>query len=345
MRVQEFQALSVLFRQLAIAERQGVPAHEVAGLLAQDPQWPRRVHRLLEGLARAMRSHSLAASFGTMPDRFAPETAQLLRLAEEHGALPQALEALAEDFRQQAEDARSIHLALAWPLGVGAFIVAVLVTLALFVVPAFDEVYSQFNVEAPAQSSWLVFLASLALRHAWWWAPLLVLLVVAAWQRRLPRWLERPVAAAWGRLGFVRRHATDRFVLRLLRWLRFGDSAGALAPAALAHLRVTTSFAPLAAAASNLEAALQRGASPVAALTEEPTLPRRLALLAQLGQRFGDLGAAYTQMGELAQAEAQESSVHYEQGCLLSLYAVLGVAAIAAVIAVYLPIFQFGTVV
>lgn len=338
--------LSVLFRQLAAAQRRGLPAHEVASVLAQDPQWRVAERNALALGAEALRSHaSLSEALAQVPELIAPETAQLLRAAEAAGALPATLDTLADDYRHLAASSRDLRLALAWPLMVAGVVVVMLVVMSIFVVPAFQEAYGSFNADLPKQTV-AFFALSSAIGRTWWlWAVLLVGLLVAWRLGKLPQPLVDAVARVWHGVGFVRSHLLSRFVVRLLRWLRVGTADRALGVAALAHLQATEAATSTARAAEAVVAALRNGAGTAAALSQAPMLPARLALLVQLGERMDDVPAAIDQLTELADAQELEAAQRFERGCLLSLYGAIGVTVLATLIAVYLPIFKLGAIV
>lgn len=338
--------LSVLFRQLAAAQRRGLPAHEVASVLAQDPQWRAAERKTLARGAEAMRGHAqLSAALAQVPDLVGAETAQLLRAAETANALPATLDTLADDYRHLAEGSRDLRLALAWPLMVAGVVAVMLVVMSIFVVPAFQEAYGSFNADLPAETAWFFALSS-AIGRTWWlWAVVLLGLLVAWRLGKLPRALIDAVARVWHSVGFVRHQLLSRFVVRLLRWLRVGMADRALGMAALAHLQATEAAASTARAAEALAAALHSGAGTAAALSQASMLPARLALLVQLGERMGDVPAAIDQLAELADAQALEADQRFERGCLLSLYGAIGVTVLVTLIAVYLPIFKLGAIV
>ncbi len=338
--------LSVLFRQLAAAQRRGLPAHEVASVLAQDPQWRAAERNALARGAEALRSHALlSAALAQVPELVGPETAQLLRAAEAANALSATLDALADDYRHLADGSRDMRLALAWPLTVAAVVVVVLVVMSIFVVPAFQEAYGSFNADLPPQTALFFTLAS-ALGRTWWlWGAVLAGLLVAWRLGKLPRPVVDMVARVWHGVGFVRHHLLSRFVVRLLRWLRLGAADRALGVAALAHLQATEAAASTARAAEAVAAGLRNGAGTAAALSQAPLLPARLALLVQLGERMDDVPAAIDQLAELADAQELEASQRFERACLLSLYGAIGVTVLATLVAVYLPIFKLGAIV
>lgn len=340
------QMLAVLFRQLAAAQRRGLPAHEVAGVLAQDPEWTRAQRDVLARLADAMRGQAtLSSAFGQVPMLVGTETVDLLRAAEAAGRLADTLDVLADDYAHLAEGTRGLQLALAWPLLVAGVIAVVIGVLAVYVVPAFEEAYTSFNADLPVQTQVFFAVTGVIGRTVWVWAPLLVLLLVAWRLGWRPPGVGGAFVRAWHGIAFVHRHALSRFIVRLLRWLQASAADSALGVAALAHLRGTEVGPALVRAAATLEASWRRQARPSEALAEAAVLPRRLALMAQLGERLDDLPAAYAQLTELAEAQEQLEFHRFERSCLLLVYGVLGLVVIYTLVSIYLPVFKLGAVI
>jgi type II secretory pathway component PulF len=228
------QMLAVLFRQLATAQRRGLPAHEVAGVLAQDPEWTRAEREALGRLAEVLRRDaSLPSAFGQAPVLVGAETVALLRAADASGRLADTLEVLADDCAHLAEGVHHLKLALAWPLLVATVIAGVIGVLAVFVAPAFEEAYASFNADLPVETQVFFAITGAMRLTVWVWAPLLVLLVVAWRLGWRPPAVSRVLMRAWHSVGFVQRHAQSRFVVRLLRWLSASGADAALAAAAL----------------------------------------------------------------------------------------------------------------
>jgi|CXWL01.1.fsa_nt_gi type IV pilus assembly protein PilC len=335
-----------LFRQFAAATRHGLPLHEVAHILAQDPQAGARGRAAIAGLATALaEGDTLAGAMGRSPQAFATETTQWLGLAEQQGQLAAALDALASDHEQRERGRRAVRLALVWPLCLALGVAILFAVLAVFVMPEFSAVYASFGSELPALTRYTFAVAGYAAGGWWLWPPLLVLLVVGHATRRLPAGLSATIDAVPGRLGFVRRWRSARFVSRLLDMLRAHLAAADLQAAAMGHLAATATPPALAGVASRLQAALAGGSGLADALASEPLLPRQLALYAALGEKMHDLAAPMAQLCEAAEIEHRDALARLERGAVVLVYLLVGVTVGTFVIAVYLPIFRLGAVI
>jgi type IV pilus assembly protein PilC len=335
-----------LFRQFAEAARHGLPLHEVAGILSQDPQSRAGERAVVSKMASTLADgNSLSNTMEKSPQLFATETAQWLALAEQKGALVATLDALAGDYEVRDRGRSAMRMALTWPLCLAVCVGVLFVVLAAHVIPAFKETYATFGGSLPGLTRFIFAVAGYSTGGWWLWLPVLALLVIGYVKRWLPAALTSGVDAAGGLLGFVRRLRAARFVSRLLGLLRAHPGDAALQSAAIAHLAATTDTPSLAAVALRLHAGIAGGSRLSEALAGERLLPRRLSLFAQLGEKMQDLSAPLAQLCGSADIDQQLALARFERGAVLLLYLVLGLAVGTILIAVYLPIFSLGAII
>ena len=337
---------ALLLEQLAAACRHGLPAREVVEIMAQDLGLAAADRRALAELASGLGpAESPVQAMARLPQTFVPATLAWVALDESSEGASQTLQALADDARIVAATRRGARLALLWPASVALVIVAMLIMLGTFVLPAFREAYASFGSELPEPSR-LVFAFVEGLTFTvWLWLPLLVVLGVLARLGKLPPQLGRAADTVLGSIGFVRRYRQASFVRRLLRCLQPRPHDASYRAAALAHLGATAGAAEFAQAAQ----AMQRGAGLGLLLSDvlarAPALPVYLSLYVRLGERMGELDATLGQLTQRAAADEEEAALRFERGCILVLYLFLGGAVAVALVATYLPIFKLGSII
>lgn len=334
---------AALFRQFAAASRRGLALQEVATILAQDVESDEGERSLLSEIASLLaQGKALSNALQLAPQIFPEETTRWIALAEQKGALPAALDALAFDLDVREQGHALVRIALIWPSCL-AFGVAVLFAVSsVFVMPAFRDAYASFGVELPLITRVTFAVMGGVLHGAWIWVPLLVLVGIGCARRRLPRILTAGLDGALDRIGFVRRFRVAVFVSRLVGILSAHQCDNGLRSAAIAHLAASASATSSARVAWALHSSMESGSSLSSALSHEARLPKRLSLYVQLGEKMNDLSVSLAQLSDFAAAELNEGSARFERGTLLSLYVLLGVAVGILVIAVYLPIFKLG---
>lgn len=334
-------------RELAAARRRGLPLREVAVLLAEDPDLPLQEAHALRQLAAAWQTlpagdAGWSAAFGAALPEADKATQAWMREAEAAGADAQALRAWADDLRCQDDARRSGRIARTWPLTILGCMLLIWLVAVEFLMPAFGDLFRDFNADLPEPTLWTLALAEFTRRHLLLLlggGVLLVLLLLRTRQRWQPLF-----AMAAERVLFVRRLAVARFADRLLLLLHAHADHPRLQAAALGHLAATSPTPEWTRCATRLQAALAAGTPAGAALAAEPALPRRLGLHLQLGERRGSSAEALADLRERHAADSELVAARYERNLLLLVYGALGIGAWLLVSAIYLPIFKLGSI-
>ncbi len=334
-----------LFPQLAAASRHGFPMHEVAHVLAQDTDLPVSLRKVLSELSAELSTGApLWQALAKWPEVFSAETQNWLRIAQEHGQLTPTLLALAHDAELQQRDRSALRLALAWPVFLGLCAIFVCVLAGLFVLPAFEDLFSSFGRELPTTTHWAVVIGK-QLPELWWlWMPASVIAVAYA-TRWLPENILTAIDSLFDHLGFVWRYRLSSFVLRLLHLSKASVQDSKVHAAALAYLAASSTSNRLNRVASRLAAMRQSNRLFSQGLTEETHLPKRLALFLQLGEKMSALSAAsptWEHLIESAELAHAEAAAQCERRAIVLIYAALGIVIGNLVIAIYLPIFKLG---
>jgi len=333
----------LLFRQLAAATRNKLPYHETLHILAQDPDMFGRDFPAVEALSRQLADGCvLSAALQRLPELVPAETAELVKTAEGAGNLAQILDAIADDYTEQEQRGISLRAALLWPLAITVVAALLVFMMMIFVIPQYEKLFEAFGSRLP-----LPTLILIAVSHAfleWGWV-IVVLLVVMFFLQRANR-LPPPITLAVQRIllgiPYLRKYLVQAFTVRVINWIRAAHQDPQLMLAALRHLRATTGFSAFALCLLNLESRLT-GAQPLShALLGLWPLPKRVALLMQLGEKAGDAQGALSQVADFSESERMAGLARFERFLILSVYCVLGITVGLIVLAMYLPIFAMG---
>lgn len=340
------EALQRLFDQISLATRSELGVGDALQIVAQDVEADEPTRALLAGLAAHVRAGgSLSDALRVSGADFAPETLALLVKAERDGSLPVVLHLLARDFEHRARFRTATRAAVAWPLASMVFFVLVLIAMAVFVIPKFEEVFQGFDANLPGPTRLLIGISHV-LRGAWFvWVPLAAL-AIFAWirYRRRWEWLQARLDALALHTPIVRTYLAKTLVSRLASSL-IAVADGAPLRETLGHLRATLTSPAHAAQIAALESRVSAGNSLADAMAASPDLPGRLRVAVELGSRAGLLGPALRQTQSLSDEEAERSLMRLEQGTLIAAYVAVGVLVAFIVLAMYLPIFKMGSVI
>jgi len=139
----------LFYRQLALLLESGIDI--IASLeLLQDQVSNRSLKRVLGEVISNLRNGSqLSAALSKHSRIFQPIYCQSLRVAEQTGGLETMLRQMADYMEKEAVTGKSIKKALTYPIIVSVVAVVVISILAIFVLPAFTNLYSSLGADLP----------------------------------------------------------------------------------------------------------------------------------------------------------------------------------------------------
>ncbi|MFK3819196.1 type II secretion system F family protein [Pseudomonas sp. NPDC089407] len=333
-------------RQLATLLKAGVPllqAFEVMGRSGCDAALAALLDRLKQDVASGL---GLADALQRYPAWFDALYCNLVRVGEQSGTLDRQLEQLAGMLEQRRALYKKVRKAMVYPLLLLLTGLGVSAILLLEVIPKFEGMFSGMGAELPAFTQWVIDLSTGLSRFA----PLLLVMGVV--------------------LGFAvrqlyRQHAPARLWIsqRLLGLPVFGQLLGQAALARFARSLATSYGAgvPLLDALGTvarvtggdlheqavlrLRQGMANGQGLNQVMAAEPLFPPLLVQLTAIGESSGTLD----QMLEKAAShyEEQVSQALDQLTSLLepAIVLVLGLLVGGLVVAMYLPIFQLGSLI
>lgn len=333
-------------RQLATLLKAGVPllqAFEVMGRSGGDAGMNRLLDRLKQDVAAGV---GLADALQRQPRWFDRLYCNLVRVGEQSGTLDGQLEQLADVLEQRQVLVRRVRKALLYPLLLLLTGVGVSALLLLEVVPRFQGLFASFDKALPAFTQWVIDLSTGLGRYG----PLLLASSLIAvfgvrqfYVRHAPArlWISRGVLHM-PVIGPLIGHAA---LARFARSLGTAYAAGVPLLDALATVAGVSGGMAHEQAIMRLRQGMANGQSLQLAMASEGLFPPLLVQMAAIGEASGTLDQM---LGKAASHYEEQVSQALDQltGLLEpAIVLVLGVVVGGLVVAMYLPIFQLGSLI
>lgn len=333
-------------RQLATLLKAGVPllqAFEVMGRSGGDESLGRLLVNLQQDVAAGL---GLADALQRQPLWFDRLYCNLVRVGEQSGKLDGQLEELANMLEQRQALQRRVRKAMIYPLLLLLTGLGVSALLLLEVVPRFQGLFAGFDKSLPAFTQWVLDLSTGLARHAPWLGALMVLSTVAL------RWLYRhnAVARLWISLRVLEVPVLGR-LLAQAALARFARSLGTAYTAGVPLLDALATVASVSGgvvherAILRLRQGMANGLGLHQAMSADRLFPPLLVQLAAIGESSGTLDQMLAKAA--SHYEEQVSQTLDQLTGLLepAIVLILGVLVGGLVVAMYLPIFQLGSLV
>ena len=292
-------------RELATLLKAGLPldrALEILIGLAPTPP----VAALLQRVRDDVRGgKALSQALDARRDVFSRFYVNIVRAGEAGGALGVVLTRLADTMERNKDLRESVKSALIYPtILIGVAVLSVMVLL-VWVVPQFEQTFSQAGKALPLPTAMVVVLGT-TLRK-WWWAIAAFVVLFALW---FPQHLRRPkVKHRWDvrllGMPLIGDLLTKVEVARFARTLATLLGNGVTLLAGLAIVRETLSNTVLAGALDSVITRLREGKGFGRPLAETGLYPKLATQMILVGEESGRLEEMLTRVAEVYDREVQ----------------------------------------
>ncbi|MEP7206401.1 MAG: type II secretion system F family protein [Casimicrobiaceae bacterium] len=320
--------LGNLTRELSTLLSAGLPLDRALEVLIQLAPTP-AVGKLLQEIRDDVRGgKALSQALDARRDVFSRFYVNIVRAGEAGGALGVVLARLADTMERNKELRESVTAALIYPTILVLVAVASVMVLLVWVVPQFEQTFSQAGKALPLATQ-LVVVVGRFLRD-WWWAVLAgVVLFAAYWRSHI----RRPaVRRRWDgrilRMPLVGDLAVKVEMARFSRTLATLLANGVTLLTGLGIVKETLGNTVLAGALDGVIARLREGKGFGAPLAETGLYPRLATQMILVGEESGRLEEMLTRVAEVYDREVQISVKRFlavlEPVLILSLAVMIG---------------------
>lgn len=333
-------------RQLSTMIKAGVPLLQSFDIISQGNANPSFSKLLQEIRADIETGSSLHEAFKRHPEYFDALFCNLIAAGEQAGILEEILTRLALYKEKTLAVKRKIRSAMIYPvaiLGVAAIVTTVIM---IWVIPAFKDVFASFGAQLPLPTLIVIWLSDKFVNY-WYWAFGLLIISVIVFIRTWKRSPDLQVA-------------TDKLLLKLplfgavirkaiiARWTRTLSTmfaAGVPLVESLDSVGGASGNAVYIEATRKISAAVSSGSSLVSAMQTTKAFPAMVTQMVAIGEESGALDQMLTKVAEFHEEEVDNAVASLSSLMEPIIMVILGVVIGGLVIAMYLPIFQLGSVV
>ncbi|WKZ31298.1 MAG: type II secretion system F family protein [Candidatus Dojkabacteria bacterium] len=157
----------VFMRQLSTMISAGLPLSQALEILEAQAGNPKFKKVLADVTADVKGGTALAVAFRKSADVFDDITVSLIEAGEESGHLEEILKRLATELENQKKLKDKVKSAFTYPAVIVVVIIAVIAIMLLVLVPAMEDIYSEFDAELPWVTQALVAMSNFVINF-WW---------------------------------------------------------------------------------------------------------------------------------------------------------------------------------
>lgn len=166
--------MAIFCRQLAISVNSGLPLRDALAGIHEDMDVPVFKNILDQILVRLHNGIPFSKAVADHPKAFSSVFIGLVRAAEESGSMGETMSRLADYLESSDRLRRKIASMMAYPAFVAGFFILICMVMVFFIVPQFQDIFSDLHSELPALTR-TVFAVNSTLVHQ---APLIAVVIV-----------------------------------------------------------------------------------------------------------------------------------------------------------------------
>ncbi len=332
--------LAVFSRQFATMVNSGLPILRALAILAEQTESKELGKVLTQVRLDVEQGASLSGAMSKHPKTFSDLFVAMIRSGETGGVLDTVLLRLADNIEREVELRRKIKSAMTYPIAVVALVILLMSAMLLFVVPQFESIYAQLGSDLPLPTRILLGL-SRTVRTFWW-----VVLAgsIGAWYG-LKRFRKTPQGRA----------IVDRLKLRTpifgnlfhkTALARFSSTLGMLLRSGVPILQAmdivveTVNNKVIAAAVADVQGSVREGESIAKPLARHAVFPPMVVQMLAVGEETGAVDTMLDKVSDFYNSEVSAAVEALTSLIEPALIAVIGGAVGAAVVSLYMPMFN-----
>lgn len=338
--------IAIFTRQLATMMKSGIPlvqSFEIVGEGLENATMRELVRNIRDDVAAG---NNFADSIRKHPRYFDDLYCNLIEAGEQSGALETMLERLAV-YKEKSEALKSkIRKALNYPLTVIAIAIIVTGILLVKVVPQFAKTFSSFGAELPLFTQYVMGISDFAID---WWFIALIGIGVGGLAFREAKVRSRRFSEGLERLSLkipVIGHILEQSAIaRFTRTLSTTFAAGVPLVEALDSVAGATGNVVFRNATLRIRDDVTSGQQLTSSIRATGIFPVMVIQMVSIGEESGALDSMLDKCANFYEAEVDNAVDGLTSMMEPLIMAVLGVLIGGLLIAMYMPIFQIGSVI
>ena len=338
--------IALFARQMATMMKAGVPLLQSFDIIAEGVDNP-NMRKLVDDIKQHVAAgNSFAAALRTRPEHFDDLFCNLVDAGEQAGALENLLDRVAT-YKEKTEALKAkIKKAMNYPIAVVVVAIIVSAILLIKVVPQFESVFANFGAELPAFTQFVIGISQ-GLQK--WWLIILIIMFASAFalkeankrSEKFRNWIDRMTLKA----PIVGDIIYKSSVARYARTLATTFAAGVPLVEALDSVAGATGNIVFKDAVLKIKHDVTSGMQLNFSMRSTGVFPSMAIQMTAIGEESGALDTMLDKVASYYEAEVDNAVDGLTALMEPLIMSVLGVLVGGLIIAMYLPIFQLGSVV
>ncbi len=330
-------------RLLATSVMAGIPLRDAVESIAEDVD-NSALRRILGKIVNRLHDgRSFSQAVGEHERVFGPLFVSLIRSAEEAGSMPQTLNQLSFYLERSERLRRRIRSVTAYPMFILIFFCIVCIVMTLFVVPQFQEVFSEFGSQLPLLTRIVFGVNDFILTNLPWIGLGFAVMLIAFLVLRRLRWGRRLLDRVKLRLPLFGEIIRKYSIARTSRNLGIMIQGGVPVITAMEITSTVSGNCVIETAMMQARERIMAGSDISGSLRQDPAFPRLFVRMVAVGESTGRLPDVLGKLSEVYEEQVEGQILVTTALFEPIIICVFGAIVLLLVLAVYMPVFTVAS--
>ncbi|MFC4636457.1 type II secretion system F family protein [Dokdonia ponticola] len=267
-----------------------------------------------------------------------------VRIGEESGALERVSKSLAEFYRRKNEQRRNIVNALTYPVILLITALLAVTFMLRFVVPMFQDMFRQNDIDLPIITQSVIGVSNWLGSYGWLILASLLLFIIFQKQLNKRKWYRARKDVFLLKLPLIGSFIKTSNIARFTQAVSLLVSTKVSIVQSIHLAKEMIDFYPLETVLEKVEADIQQGKSLSESLKEHSFFDRKMIALVRVAEETNKTEYVFERLSEQYNQEVLQKSKTFSTILEPFIILVVGIMIGVILIAMYLPMFEIGSV-
>lgn len=267
-----------------------------------------------------------------------------LKIGEETGTLSKIAEQLGEFYHRKNEQGKHLVNALTYPCIILTTAVLVVIFMLQFVVPMFEDIFRQQNVEMPAITVFVVNISEFIESYGWYLVLGIIALVFSRLFFNKKAWYKRIKDGALYRIPFVGKFIKTVYLSQFTQAIALLSASKVPIVNSIGLVKQMIDYYPLTKALDRVEHTLLKGETLSQSLSEHKLFDEKMIALVKVAEETNQTEFMFERLNSQYNSRVQQRSKILSTVMEPIIILFVGLFVGFILIAMYLPMFKLSSI-
>jgi len=332
------------YTELSVLLKAGVNLKNALELI-HDSQKKKQNQEILHSISQHIVSGQNLSDAVNSKKQFSDYEYYSIKIGEETGTLSQVTEQLGSFFARKNEQRRNLISALTYPVIILTTAVLVVVFMLQFVVPMFQDIFKQQNVELPMITKVIIKLSGIMKNYGWILLLSVVLLLLSRMFLNKLNWFKHTKDNIILRLPFFGNFVKTVYLSQFTQAISLLTASKVPVVNSIQLIKQMISFYPLQEALEKVEQQLLKGTSLSASLSQHNLFDNKMIALVKVSEETNQTEFIFDRLNQQYNTQVQQQSKMLSTVMEPMIILFVGILVGVILVAMYLPMFKLSSVI